>query len=135
MAYLTEQWNKSLHCFGERPQILVSIYAKNRWSVETTLGYCWGHLPIIGSDVAKTTQPIRIPKDSTIMGELSNWITSRNAELKNPKVLLDSYENKELISMEKNGELKLNLRTLCRGTNEDCSEPYGKDHHKLTKRL
>ncbi|XP_055904422.1 B9 domain-containing protein 1 [Eupeodes corollae] len=107
---------RSCNPFGW-PQILICIYAKNVWSVETTLGYCWVHLPIIGSGAVNTSQPIRIPKDTTIMGELSTWITSKNAELKNPKVLLESYKNKDFLSMEKSGELKLSLQTLCREKN------------------
>lgn len=105
---------KSKNTYGW-PQILVSIYAKNRWSVETTLGYCWTHFPIVASNATEIVQPIRVPKNSTVMGELSNWIMSRNVELKNPAVLLDSCENTELISMEKSGELKLSLQTICQG--------------------
>lgn len=73
------------------PQLIVCIYGKTRWGVETSLGYGRINLPVFGSDANNPiVAPILCPLNSNMVSELASWITGRNPELKDPKSLLSS---------------------------------------------
>nr|XP_014101038.2 B9 domain-containing protein 1 isoform X2 [Bactrocera oleae] len=91
------EWTfKSTTPFGW-PQLIVCIYGKTRWGVETSLGYGRINLPVFGSDANNPiVAPILCPLNSNMVSELASWITGRNPELKDPKSLLSSGKLKEI---------------------------------------
>ncbi|KAM7346859.1 B9 domain-containing protein 1 isoform 2-T2 [Cochliomyia hominivorax] len=108
-----EQTYRSTNSFGW-PQLIVSIYGKTRWGIETCLGYGRVHVPVFANVTNhKLTAPILKPRCSNMMADVTTWITGRNPELKDVKILLD---NTKSLSMESYGELHLVLNVISRGT-------------------
>ncbi|XP_037939747.1 B9 domain-containing protein 1-like [Teleopsis dalmanni] len=99
------------------PQIIVIIYGKTRWGVETVLGYSRAHVPIFGSNSARRiTAPILIPKCTNLVSQMTSWITGKNPELKNPRILLDANING--LAVESYGEIILMFNVISRGANQ-----------------
>ncbi|XP_023291444.1 B9 domain-containing protein 1 [Lucilia cuprina] len=110
-----EQTYRSTNSFGW-PQLLISIYGKTRWGIETSLGYSHVHVPVFGNVANYTIKaPILKPRCSNMLADVTTWLTGRNPELKDAKILLDNSKSKGL-SMESYGELQLILNIITRGT-------------------
>ncbi|XP_061395887.1 B9 domain-containing protein 1 [Musca vetustissima] len=106
---------RSTNVFGW-PQIIVCLYGKTRWGIETSLGYSRLHVPIFGSECnQRIKSPILRPLCSNTLADITSWITGRNPELKDPKILLDNTKNKGL-SMESYGEIEFVLSVITRGS-------------------
>lgn len=98
------------------PQILISVYGRTLWGIETVLGYSRLHVPIFGENSThKLNVPIIRPRCSNMMADITAWITGRNPELKDIKILLDNSKSRGL-SMESYGELQLTFNVVTRGT-------------------
>ncbi|ALC46008.1 CG14870, partial [Drosophila busckii] len=112
---------KSTSPFGW-PQLLVTVFGSNGSGRETLLGYAHVHLPVFGSrrHVAEAEPsvlaetPILLPKPPNMLGDITSWLLRRQPELKDPKVLLDSFKCKGL-SMESYGTLEFQLHSIMRG--------------------
>ncbi|XP_005191570.1 B9 domain-containing protein 1 [Musca domestica] len=106
---------RSTNVFGW-PQIIVCLYGKTRWGIETSLGYSRLHVPMFGSESNQRIKaPILKPLCSNTLAELTSWVTGRNPELKDPKILLDNTKSKGLL-MESYGEIEFVLSVVTRGS-------------------
>ncbi|XP_073828742.1 B9 domain-containing protein 1 [Musca autumnalis] len=106
---------RSTNVFGW-PQLIVCLYGKTRWGIETSLGYSRLHVPIFGSESNQRIKaPVLKPFCSNTLAVITSWITSRNPELKDPRILLDNTKTKGL-SMESYGELEFVLSVITRGS-------------------
>lgn len=77
------------------PQLLISIYGKTRWGIETSLGYSRVHVPVFRNVTNHSLKsPILKPRCSNMMADMTTWLTGRNPELKDVKVLLDNSKSK-----------------------------------------
>lgn len=102
---------KSTNPYGW-PQIIFSLYGTNWWGKETSFGYARIHLPI-GIGNCKLRAPILILKYTNFWSALSSWITDRNPELKDPRILMDGTKSKSL-SINTYGELIVSLQSITR---------------------
>lgn len=75
------------------PQIVFSFYGKNMWGTEISQGYARIHVPLCG-EIKKVIAPILIPKCSNMWAALVSWMTDKNPELKDPKILVDGGKTK-----------------------------------------
>lgn len=88
------------HSFNHTgPQILISIYGTTRWGIDVSLGYSRVHVPVFGSGNCKSISqmlkaPILRPRCTNMMSDFIRWLTGRNPELKDPKILLDNMRTK-----------------------------------------
>ncbi|XP_075157425.1 B9 domain-containing protein 1 [Haematobia irritans] len=106
---------RSTNVFGW-PQLIVCVYGRTRWGIETSLGYSRLHIPVFGSGVNQRIRaPILKPRCSNAMADITSWISGRNPELKDSKILLDNNKTKGL-SIESYGEIELVLNVITRGS-------------------
>ncbi|XP_059222413.1 B9 domain-containing protein 1 [Stomoxys calcitrans] len=106
---------RSTNVFGW-PQLIVCVYGRTRWGIETSLGYSRLHVPVFGSGTnQRIVAPILKPRCSNAMADVTSWITGRNPELKDSKILLDNTKTKGL-SIESYGEIEFVLNVITRGS-------------------
>uniref|UniRef100_A0A1A9WHQ3 B9 domain-containing protein 1 n=1 Tax=Glossina brevipalpis TaxID=37001 RepID=A0A1A9WHQ3_9MUSC len=101
------------------PQILMCVYGTTHCGLETSLGYCRVHVPVFGgNNCNRVSQMLKAPilraRCSNMMSDFIRWLTGRNPELKDPRVLLDNMKTKGL-STESYGEMQLQLNVISRG--------------------
>ncbi|KAI9589946.1 hypothetical protein GQX74_008114 [Glossina fuscipes] len=101
------------------PQILISIYGTTFWGIDVSLGYSRVHVPVFGNGNCKSISqmlkaPILRPRCTNMMSDFIRWLTGRNPELKDPKILLDNMKTRGL-STESYGEVQLQLNVMSRG--------------------
>lgn len=75
------------------PQIVFSLYGKNFWGTETSQGYGRVHVPLFGQ-ISTSSVPVLVPKCSNIWAAIVSWMTDKNPELRDPKVLIDGSKTK-----------------------------------------
>lgn len=85
------------------PQIVLSFYGTNFYGSEINLGYARIHVPVNIHNEDKNFKqnliaPILIPKSTNIWASVVNWITDRNPELRDPKILASGTKNKSEFS-------------------------------------
>lgn len=79
--------------FTSGPQIVFSLYGKNFWGTETSQGYGRIHVPLCGQ-IRQINVPILIPKCSNMWAAIVSWMTDKNPELRDPKILTDGNKTK-----------------------------------------
>lgn len=107
--------------------MVLSFFGTNMWGTEVNLGYSRIHVPCVISNDSKTDlttieAPIITPKSTNIWSSLINFITNRNPELRDPKILVDGTKTKNLFTSSY-GHICISLECITKGTdklNFDC---------------
>lgn len=107
--------------------MVLSLYGTNMWGTEVNLGYTRIHVPCVIAKDSKTEvksiqAPILTPKSTNIWSSLINFITNRNPELRDPKILADGTKTKNLFTSSY-GSVFVSLECITKGTdklNFDC---------------
>ncbi|XP_060803076.1 B9 domain-containing protein 1 [Amyelois transitella] len=96
----------STNIFGW-PQIIITVRAQNPLSGDSLRGYAVVLMPP-SSGPRTVTAPLVRPLAATLFGEWLAWLTGRNPELADPKMLASGKEN-YLLRTESYGSITANL--------------------------
>lgn len=93
------------------PQIVFSFYGANWWRCETSRGYARIHVPL---GIREITAPLCVARCSNFWAAVVSWISGRNPELRDPKVLAATGKSTGLAT-QSYGDLIVQLQSVCRG--------------------
>ncbi|XP_050346567.1 B9 domain-containing protein 1 [Nymphalis io] len=96
----------STNVFGW-PQLVVTVRAKNFFSGDTLCGYALFLLPPVAG-THEITSPLVKPRSATMLGEWLTWLTGRQPELADPRMLATGKEN-YLLRTESYGHVRLKM--------------------------
>ncbi|XP_046959961.1 B9 domain-containing protein 1 [Vanessa cardui] len=96
----------STNVFGW-PQLVVTVRAKNFFSGDTLRGYALFLLPPVAG-THEMTAPLVKPRSATMLGEWLAWLTGRQPELVDPRMLATGKEN-YLLRTESYGHVRLKM--------------------------